>query len=539
MWGKTLGRRTKSASSAEEMAGIRVHPLDPEIEVVHGPIAEPVMGIMARPSNTHEMPIEQRPVSPNSDLNAKMAVIVSLTETIKEAVIDSKKDHPLNGDALNEAIKGMFEKYMPQNIVVGARGAGALPPKDSDYRPYAGEVFPDHGLDGEVEQPQPWWDEGDVGQHQDSSSAWLGQRYSGDKTPMVVVRHVNTLPTSGRKYDIKPPQGLKSSTAPINLNRMQALTRVFGPIPVFSNSDQFTVRELLEGLNAQVRRLGGSISLQEYEIILDSKLSPRVKSCLAAYHSESLSAIYSNLLNLFSAEASKREAFAQIVKQGKSKFTTLRAFTEETMRLLSLTQENEEQKSKYFIYALGEFLPPRLAEKVMDMVKANESLYNGKPPSLQRTLDLIFDHKEEIDQYLAKSKEKVRYNVVEVQETVTNTGNEKTCSVCSKVGHTSETCYRNEVCKKCDTRGHISRWCRNPKRDLCHRCDEVGHTSKTCNKGKPCRLCNDMAHSAVMCGTYPGVEPCRAPCSMCQNRLFIKLFHPERLCVVFGPQAKN
>ena len=50
---------------------------------------------------------------------------------------------------------------------------------------------------------------------------------------------------------------------------MNKLQRVFANIPVFKNDTDFTIRELLNGLNAITENLGFDMTETEYQLILN------------------------------------------------------------------------------------------------------------------------------------------------------------------------------------------------------------------------------------------------------------------------------
>ena len=387
-------------------------------------------------------------------------------------------------------------------------------------------------------------------------------------------QYFDLLTAKGRS-DIKPPLNLMADNNKINLNKLQQLTRIFSSVPVFTNSHTYTIREMLENLNTIANRLESSLSTKEFELILDIKLSPRVKSCIAAYHSESLEALYSNLLNLYSADQTKREAFSQIISGDKKRFTSLRSFTEEILKLLTLSQESEDQKASLFIHALQTILNPRLSEKVLEYVNMHENLNNGKQPSIHKLMDFVFVHRAEIDKDLAKNRDPQRprfntyqdstpfdvrnfehapdYNYAPYNEAThfqfrtveNNPDNEPTadrmppCSKCNRKGHTADRCYANPYCTLCYKNGHYADKCRTTKNKFCNDCHDTSHSTEECTKIKRCRLCNNSWHPAVICPVYAGVEPVRAPCSLCEEKLFLRLYHPKLLCRNFGPRSKN
>ena len=72
------------------------------------------------------------------------------------------------------------------------------------------------------------------------------------------------------------------------MEKITKLQRVFQNTPTFTNDKNYTLRELLIGLKSIVENLGFQISEAEYELILNQKLSPRVKSAVRGYKHENL-----------------------------------------------------------------------------------------------------------------------------------------------------------------------------------------------------------------------------------------------------------
>ena len=143
--------------------------------------------------------------------------------------------------------------------------------------------------------------------------------------------------------------------------KLQKLQRVFQNTPTFTNDKNYTIRELLIGLNSIVENLGFQIS----ELILNQKLSPRVKSAVRGYKHENLKPLFTNLLNIYDSSETHYEAFSALVNQ-KCKFQNLHDFMEENLRLLSLSRKNPDQQSQLFIHSVEKILPKCIFEKLLD-----------------------------------------------------------------------------------------------------------------------------------------------------------------------------
>ena len=94
----------------------------------------------------------------------------------------------------------------------------------------------------------------------------------------------------------------------MDLEKVTKLQRIFSNIPIFSNEKNYTIRELLTGINNIVENLGIDFSESEYELILNQKLSPRVKSAVRGYKHDSLNALFTNLLNIYDSSENHHEA---------------------------------------------------------------------------------------------------------------------------------------------------------------------------------------------------------------------------------------
>ena len=187
----------------------------------------------------------------------------------------------------------------------------------------------------------------------------------------------------------------------MDLDRLSKLQRLFQPIPIFTNSAEFSIRELLSSINNIVESLGFELSEQEFKLLLSQKLSPRIKTIIKDHQSDSIESIYNTLLNLYDLSESKREAFSCLVNN-KTKPLNLRSFIEETLRLLALSLKSPSQQAQLFIHSLESVLPPRIYEKITDFCDHNEAI-TGKLPSLPSIVDLLYKYCLEIDSYITKS----------------------------------------------------------------------------------------------------------------------------------------
>ena len=356
------------------------------------------------------------------------------------------------------------------------------------------------------------------------------------------TEHREKLEALDRRFNITPVRLGNSISPPVNLkgvlrktvdlDRLSKLQRLFQPIPIFTNSAEFSIRELLSSINNIVESLGFELSEQEFKLLLSQKLSPRIKTIIKDHQSDSIESIYNTLLNLYDLSESKREAFSCLVNN-KTKPLNLRSFIEETLRLLALSLKSPDQQAQLFIHSLESVLPPRIYEKITDFCDHNEAI-TGQLPSLPSIVDLLYKYRLEIDSYITKSNKKpfISYNRIEYGEDIEQSipvRQNGGCSTCNKTNHTSENCYQNRTCDNCGRSGHVERFCKQEK--VCKICRKTGHVANSCFTR--CRLCND-GHRTVVCPAYPGIEPAQVPCSLCLRKTFMKLFHPASKCINFS-----
>ena len=185
------------------------------------------------------------------------------------------------------------------------------------------------------------------------------------------------------------------------MEKITKLQRVFQNTPTFTNDKNYTIRELLIGLNSIVENLGFQISEAEYELILNQKLSPRVKSAVRGYKHENLKPLFTNLLNIYDSSETHYEAFSALVNQ-KCKFQNLHDFMEENLRLLSLSRKNPDQQSQLFIHSVEKILPKCIFEKLLDFLDSNEVIYQAKYQKIPMLVDFIYKFRQEIDAHMSK-----------------------------------------------------------------------------------------------------------------------------------------
>ena len=329
-----------------------------------------------------------------------------------------------------------------------------------------------------------------------------------------------------RKHkDLFPPSNLKKSSKKTDLDRATKLQRIFSTVPTFTNDKSFTMRELLSNMNSIVETLGADISENEYELILMQKMSPRVKNALSGYKHDNLKGLFANLLNIYDSSETHHEALSALVNQ-KCKFSSLHEYIEETLRLLSLSRKNGDQQSQLFVHSIEGLVPKRIWEKLTEFLDNYEIIHEGRYPPLPVLIDFIYKYRAEIDANLSKCHKKYNFNEMGFENDEAETEEKAKCAICKRNNHTTENCFRTAICANCNAKGHIEKYCKKLK--VCQKCGRSGHSVSTCNV--KCRLCNNPAHTSVQCNLYPGLEPAQAPCSRCQDSLFVNLYHPRNMC---------
>ena len=365
----------------------------------------------------------------------------------------------------------------------------------------------------------------------------LFEQYSTEKEKIdtMVSERFLMLNTCRSHKELEPPANLKTTNKTVDLDKLTKLQRVFQNIPIFTNDKNYTVRELLNGLNGIVENLGFQISEAEYELILNQKLSPRVKNAVRGYKHENLKGLFTNLLNLYDCSETHHEAFSALVNQ-KNKFINFHDFMEENLRLLSLSRKNPDQQSQLFVHSVENILPKRIFEKLIDFLDKYEVIHQGKYPDLPLLVDFIYKFRQEINEHMEKTYKGSKYNFVQTNESDDENETEKDsqvskiCNVCNNTNHSTEQCFKTKTCELCNYKGHIGRYCK--KQLTCDKCGKFGHSVSNCFVR--CKFCNSPLHGAVNCDVYPNLGyTSQVECMKCANKLFIKLYHPTNKCNSF------
>lgn len=307
--------------------------------------------------------------------------------------------------------------------------------------------------------------------------------------------------------DIVPPTCLTDNTKRSDLDRISKLQRLFTTVPTYTNTEGYSIREFLQSMNSVVENLGFDVSEKEFEMLLLGRLAPSVKTIMSTYRTDSLESLYGNLMNLYDLSESRKDAFSSLVNH-KGKYATLRAYIEDTLRLLALSGKSSQNQSQLFIHSLENVLPVRINDKLTDFCESYEAL-NHRYPSLPQMVDYICRYKTEIDKEFTKRMGKdnsrsYNFNQTEEPKKADKEKTEKYCNTCLKSNHNTSQCFKTSQCPNCHKVGHGAQWCPE-KRPTCTKCGRFGHESSNCSSR--CRLCNSKLHTSVTCPKYPGIEP--------------------------------
>ena len=360
----------------------------------------------------------------------------------------------------------------------------------------------------------------------------LFDKYSSENKSDTASQIFLNLNKCRDRVHISPPKNLSSTKKKIDIDRLSKYQRIFQNIPIFDNAQEFSIRDLLCNLNQICEGLGFEVNRNEFELLLNQKLSAKVKTAIRSYNVNNLEDFYNTLINMYDRDYTKREAFSALMNSKKS-FITLKDFTEEVLKLLTLSQKDIEEQARIFIHACEQVIPPRIQEKLYDYVDSYESLNDGKHPLLPNIIDILYKYKVEIDAYLGKTgKRGNNFNMLQTTEDV-SANQERYCTICEKSGHENANCFKTKTCQNCFKQGHIDKYCRSEK--FCSSCNRKGHIATSCFTR--CRLCNEQSHQSVQCPKYKGQEPSQEPCSKCLSTMFVKLYHPSSKCKSFS--SKN
>lgn len=308
-----------------------------------------------------------------------------------------------------------------------------------------------------------------------------------------------------REFSIVPPDLVDSNT-PVDVRRLQLLTKIFDAVPIFNNAVGYTVEELLVSLNLYAGQLKGSLNSSELKILLFSKLSPQVLCSIERYGDKSLKEIYHWLMNMYSSEPTQHEAINLIV-EGKVKHNSLLSFTEYTMKLLNVTKWSDSMKSNLLVNGLKYILKPKMYEKVLDFCLAYEWFHSGNSPSVQQLLEYVFTFKTEIDAFL--SGQNVPVASVDAVDHSAGPGNsqpakKKACRICKKTNHHVQSCYWRNPCHKCGFRGCKFGYCKRSA----HRSRDRSHSpTKDVPHGRATQVYGTLKEESTAKHSKKGLNP--------------------------------
>ena len=101
------------------------------------------------------------------------------------------------------------------------------------------------------------------------------------------------------RVHISPQKNLSSTKKKIDIDRLSKYQRIFQNIPIFDNAQEFSIRDLLCNLNQICEGLGFEVNRNEFELLLNQKLSAKVKTALRSYNVSNLEDFYNTLINIY------------------------------------------------------------------------------------------------------------------------------------------------------------------------------------------------------------------------------------------------
>ena len=112
------------------------------------------------------------------------------------------------------------------------------------------------------------------------------------------------------------------------------------------------MRNFLQSMNSLVESLDFQISEKEFEILLLRRLAPNIRSVMNLYRTNSLESLYANLKNLYDMSEIRLSALSKIMKCTKNKFSSIRTYLEEILRLIYLSGKRKEQESQLLLFSM-------------------------------------------------------------------------------------------------------------------------------------------------------------------------------------------
>ena len=102
--------------------------------------------------------------------------------------------------------------------------------------------------------------------------------------------------------------------------------REFANIPIFDNAQEFSICDIICNLNQTCEGLAFEVNRNEFEILINQKLSAKVKTAIRSYNVSNLEDFYNTLINIYDRDYTKREAFSALMNIKKS-YNNLKNFT--------------------------------------------------------------------------------------------------------------------------------------------------------------------------------------------------------------------
>ena len=159
---------------------------------------------------------------------------------------------------------------------------------------------------------------------------------------------------------------------------------------------------------------------------------------------------------------SRLSALSEIMKCTKNKFSSLRTYLEEILRLIGLSGKSKEQESQLLLFSMDLILPERVKWRLRDYTDQFESVHKTYPP-VPLIINFVHRYRTDIDQELLKKGKERVYNMIEAVEPDRVDRQDKERLVCteySRSSHNADSCYRLARCSKCSKIGHTEKVCK-------------------------------------------------------------------------------
>ena len=103
---------------------------------------------------------------------------------------------------------------------------------------------------------------------------------------------------------------------------------------------------------------------------------------------------------------SRLSALSEIMKCTKNKFSSLRTYLEEILRLIGLSGKSKEQESQLLLFSMDLILPERVKWRLRDYTDQFESVHKTYPP-VPLIINFVHRYRTDIDQVRREKRERI------------------------------------------------------------------------------------------------------------------------------------